>query len=88
MTILYEQHNSLSFLINHRHLFLLGQAQCSPLPLPTLGTQKIIQGNGTNVGTVISLQCPAKHKLVGNELKCVMATNSTHWVGNTYCKRE
>lgn len=60
--------------------------QCTPIPLPALGTQRIIQGNGTNVGTVISLQCPAKHKLVGSEVKCVMDTNSTHWVGETYCK--
>lgn len=56
------------------------------MPLPALGTQKIIQGNGTTVGTVISLQCPAKHKLVGGELTCVMGPNSTHWVGETYCK--
>lgn len=62
------------------------QAQCTPVPLPALGTQRIIQGNGTNVGTVISLQCPAKHKLVGGELTCVMDTNSTHWEGETYCK--
>lgn len=71
-------------------VFLSGQSQtqCTPVPLPALGTQRIIQGNGTNVGTVISLQCPAKHKLVGSELMCVMDTNSTHWVGETYCKRE
>ncbi|XP_017264960.1 uncharacterized protein LOC108232011 isoform X2 [Kryptolebias marmoratus] len=56
------------------------------MPLPSVGTQRIIQGNGTNVGTVISLQCPAKHKLVGNQLKCVMGTNSTQWVGRTYCQ--
>ncbi|KAM9351000.1 sushi domain-containing protein 3 [Symphorus nematophorus] len=62
------------------------QAQCTPMPLPALGTQKIIQGNGTTVGTVISLQCPDKHKLVGKELMCVMGNNSTHWVGETYCK--
>lgn len=61
-------------------------AQCTPMPLPALGTQRIIQGNGTNVGTVISLQCPAKHRLVGGELMCVMNNNSTHWVGETYCK--
>ncbi|XP_035014037.2 sushi domain-containing protein 3 [Hippoglossus stenolepis] len=61
------------------------QAQCRPMPLPALGTQKIIQGNGTNVGTVISLQCPAKHKLVGRELTCVMDVNSTHWDGENYC---
>lgn len=62
------------------------QAQCTPMPLPALGSQRIIQGNGTNVGTVISLQCPAKHKLVGGNLMCVMMTNSTQWVGETYCK--
>ncbi|XP_062283653.1 uncharacterized protein LOC133988119 [Scomber scombrus] len=62
------------------------QAQCTPMPLPALGTQRIIQGNGTNVGTVISLQCPANHKLIGKELMCVMDINSTHWVGETYCK--
>ncbi|XP_026187848.1 sushi domain-containing protein 3 [Mastacembelus armatus] len=62
------------------------QAQCAPMPLPALGTQRIIQGNGTNVGTVISLQCPAKHRLIGSKLTCVMDTNSTHWVGETYCK--
>uniref|UniRef100_A0A667ZIQ7 Sushi domain-containing protein n=1 Tax=Myripristis murdjan TaxID=586833 RepID=A0A667ZIQ7_9TELE len=62
------------------------QGQCTPMPLPALGTQRIIQGNGTNVGTVISLQCPAKHTLVGGDLVCVMGTNSTQWVGETYCK--
>ncbi|XP_073326718.1 uncharacterized protein susd3 [Pagrus major] len=62
------------------------QAQCTPMPLPALGTQRIIQGNGTNVGTVISLQCPAKHKLIGSQLMCIMDTNSTHWVGEPYCK--
>ncbi|XP_068188439.1 uncharacterized protein [Antennarius striatus] len=62
------------------------QAQCTPLPLPALGTQRVIQGNGTNVGTVIALQCPEKHKLVGSEMMCVTDTNSTHWVGDNYCK--
>ncbi|CAG11342.1 unnamed protein product, partial [Tetraodon nigroviridis] len=59
---------------------------CSPVPLPALGTQRIIQGNGTTVGTVISLQCPAKHRLVGSEMMCVMDNNSTYWTGETYCK--
>ncbi|KAM8829544.1 sushi domain-containing protein 3 [Synchiropus picturatus] len=62
------------------------QNQCSPFPLPALGTQRIIQGNGTNVGTVISLQCPAMHKLVGSQLKCVMTSNTTAWVGAPFCK--
>lgn len=76
--------------INTHWLFLLGQSQtqCTPMPLPTLGTQKIIQGNGTSVGTVISLQCPAKHTLVGSDLTCVMGGNSSYWVGKTYCKRK
>ncbi|KAG9332420.1 hypothetical protein JZ751_014518 [Albula glossodonta] len=39
--------------------------QCTPMPLPDLGTLKLIQGNGTSVGTVISFQCPSKHRLVG-----------------------
>ncbi|KAM9344416.1 uncharacterized protein susd3 [Pholidichthys leucotaenia] len=59
-----------------------GNAQCIPIPWPALGTQKIIQGNGTNVGTVITLQCPAKHRVVGSDLKCVMGlSNSAHWEG-------
>uniref|UniRef100_A0A3B3VY81 Uncharacterized LOC106948075 n=1 Tax=Poecilia latipinna TaxID=48699 RepID=A0A3B3VY81_9TELE len=62
------------------------QAQCTPRPLPAVGTQRIIRGNGTNVGTVISLQCPAKHKLVGKDLTCVMGTNSTQWDGETFCR--
>ncbi|CAL8367660.1 unnamed protein product [Lota lota] len=61
------------------------QGQCTPMPLPSLGTQRIIQGNGTNVGTVISLQCPDHHRLVGSNVVCVMNTNSTQWVGETYC---
>ncbi|XP_071377101.1 uncharacterized protein [Centroberyx affinis] len=64
----------------------VSQGQCTPMPLPALGTQRIVQGNGTNVGTVISLQCPAKHRLIGSNLVCVMGTNSTQWVGETYCK--
>ncbi|TKS77788.1 Sushi domain-containing protein 3 [Collichthys lucidus] len=80
--------NERTWCFNKRKMLLSdqSQAQCTPMPLPALGTQKIIQGNGTNVGTVIALQCPDKHKVVGRELKCVMDTNSTHWVGEIYCK--
>lgn len=56
--------------------------QCTPLPLPALGTQKIIQGNGTSVGTVISLHCPDRHRPVGQR-KCVWDSNSTQWSGDT-----
>ncbi|KAM9429678.1 sushi domain-containing protein 3-like isoform 4-T4 [Salvelinus alpinus] len=62
--------------------------QCTPMPQPALGTQKIIQGNGTNVGTVITLQCPSRHRLVGgNEVSCVWGSNSTQWSGGSpWCK--
>ncbi|XP_035237589.1 sushi domain-containing protein 3 isoform X2 [Anguilla rostrata] len=62
--------------------------QCTPMPLPALGTLKLIQGNGTNVGTVISFQCPSKHRLVGDGVvSCVWNSNSTQWTGGTpWCK--
>ncbi|XP_020778105.1 uncharacterized protein LOC110158023 [Boleophthalmus pectinirostris] len=62
------------------------QTQCSPMPQPALGFQRIVHGNGTSVGTVISLQCPDKHKLIGDSVKCVFDANTTHWEGETYCK--
>lgn len=78
-----------SFFFSLITLLLAGQSwtQCKPMPLPALGTQKIIQGNGTSVGTVISLQCPDKHELIGNQFMCIMGTNSSHWVGEPYCRR-
>ncbi|XP_072305742.1 uncharacterized protein susd3 [Eucyclogobius newberryi] len=62
------------------------QTQCIPMPQPALGFQRIISGNGTSVGTVIALRCPDKHKLIGDSMKCVLDANSTHWVGETFCK--
>ncbi|XP_056130542.1 sushi domain-containing protein 3 [Lampris incognitus] len=62
------------------------QGQCTPMPLPALGTQRVTQGNGTNVGTVISRQCPAKYRLVGGDLRCVVITNIPQWVGEPYCE--
>ncbi|KAG7519673.1 hypothetical protein JOB18_013594 [Solea senegalensis] len=70
----------------HRNNSGRSPSQCAPIPLPALGTQKIVQGNGTTVGTVISLQCPAKHKLIGKQLTCVLDKNSTHWEGKTFCQ--
>ncbi|KAJ3586012.1 hypothetical protein NHX12_012414 [Muraenolepis orangiensis] len=62
------------------------RGQCPPMPLPSLGTQRIIQGNGTSVGTVISLQCPVQHTLMGGSVVCVRSTDTTpRWVGETYC---
>ncbi|KPP71073.1 hypothetical protein Z043_110048 [Scleropages formosus] len=56
--------------------------QCQPMPLPAVGTLSVIHGNGTNVGTVISLQCPTKYRLVGdNVVSCVWNSNSTLWTG-------
>ncbi|XP_062315163.1 uncharacterized protein LOC134018867 [Osmerus eperlanus] len=56
--------------------------QCTPMPLPALGSQRIVQGNGTSVGTVISLLCPPRHRLVGGVV-CVWGSNSTRWFGDT-----
>uniref|UniRef100_H2THA2 Sushi domain-containing protein n=1 Tax=Takifugu rubripes TaxID=31033 RepID=H2THA2_TAKRU len=69
-----------------RNIKTKGEKKLQRMPLPALGTQRIIQGNGTTVGTIISLQCPAKHRLVGSEMMCVMDSNSTYWKGETYCK--
>ncbi|KAJ8257510.1 hypothetical protein GJAV_G00186370 [Gymnothorax javanicus] len=62
--------------------------QCTPMPLPALGTLKLIQGNGTNIGTVISFHCPSKHQLVGNGvISCVWNRNNTQWTAGTpWCK--
>uniref|UniRef100_A0A8C6TLJ8 Sushi domain-containing protein n=1 Tax=Neogobius melanostomus TaxID=47308 RepID=A0A8C6TLJ8_9GOBI len=57
-----------------------------PMSQPALGFQQIIYGNGTDVGTVIALHCPDKHKLIGDSVKCVKDANGTYWAGNTYCK--
>ncbi|KAJ8265178.1 hypothetical protein COCON_G00142770 [Conger conger] len=62
--------------------------QCTPMPLPALGTLKLIKGNGTNVGTEISFQCPSKHRLVGDGVvSCIWNSNSTQWTSGTpWCK--
>ncbi|KAJ8016156.1 hypothetical protein DPEC_G00004270 [Dallia pectoralis] len=62
--------------------------QCRPMPLPALGTQKIIRGNGTEVGTVITLQCPPRHRLVGgNTVSCEWGSNAPQWSGGSpWCK--
>ncbi|XP_076023331.1 uncharacterized protein susd3 isoform X2 [Genypterus blacodes] len=75
---------------NNRSRSISGRSErlCTPIPLPAKGTHTIIKGNGTNIGTVISLKCPGKHKLMGRELQCVMDSNGTQWMGlgETYCK--
>ncbi|XP_077457419.1 sushi domain-containing protein 3 [Stigmatopora argus] len=62
------------------------QAQCPPLTAPPLGHHVINTGKGRSVGTTITLQCPTKHLLVGDDLKCVMDTNTPRWVGEPFCK--
>ncbi|KAJ8370863.1 hypothetical protein SKAU_G00108910 [Synaphobranchus kaupii] len=68
--------------------FFAETGQCAPMPLPALGTLKLVQGNGTNVGTVISFLCPSKHRLVGEDMvSCIWNSNSTQWTGGTpWCK--
>ncbi|XP_072771648.1 sushi domain-containing protein 3 [Nerophis lumbriciformis] len=61
------------------------QAECPPLPSPTLGTHVVLTGNGSHVGSMVSLLCPSKHKRVGVELTCVMAANKARWVGELHC---
>uniref|UniRef100_A0A8C9SRH4 Sushi domain-containing protein n=1 Tax=Scleropages formosus TaxID=113540 RepID=A0A8C9SRH4_SCLFO len=81
MGCLIDGARNLSPLFRHLSvLFLAGQ--CQPMPLPAVGTLSVIHGNGTNVGTVISLQCPTKYRLVGdNVVSCVWNSNSTLWTG-------
>ncbi|MCJ8735190.1 hypothetical protein PDJAM_G00244140 [Pangasius djambal] len=58
--------------------------QCTPMPSPPLGTLKLVAGNGTSVGTVMTLLCPVKHRAVsGGRISCVQETNTTEWTGGT-----
>ncbi|KAK7146619.1 hypothetical protein R3I93_014163 [Phoxinus phoxinus] len=62
--------------------------QCSPPPAPVIGTLKLVSGDGTSVGSVMSLQCPNTHRaLSGAQLSCVWSWNDTRWSGGTpQCK--
>ncbi|KAK2899107.1 hypothetical protein QQF64_031430 [Cirrhinus molitorella] len=62
--------------------------QCVPLPPPVVGTLKLVSGDGTSVGTVLSLQCPSRHRVVsGSQMSCEWSSNKTHWSGGTpQCK--
>ncbi|XP_043089199.1 sushi domain-containing protein 3 isoform X2 [Puntigrus tetrazona] len=58
--------------------------QCSPLPSPAVGTLRLVSGDGTSVGSVMSLQCPFRHRAVsGSQMSCVWSSNKTHWSGGT-----
>ncbi|XP_048872847.1 sushi domain-containing protein 3 isoform X1 [Brienomyrus brachyistius] len=62
--------------------------QCKPMPPPSLGTLKLVHGNGTSVGTIISFQCPSKHRLIGEgTVTCVWRSSSSQWTGGApWCK--
>ncbi|XP_043934080.1 sushi domain-containing protein 3 [Protopterus annectens] len=56
--------------------------QCTPLTPPAFGTLKVQNGNGTNIGTVITFQCISKHRLEGDGIvTCVWKGNNTQWTG-------
>lgn len=56
--------------------------QCTPIPPPSLGTLKVVAGNGTSVGTVMTLLCPARYRPIsGGRISCVQENNSIYWSG-------
>ncbi|XP_030139082.4 sushi domain-containing protein 3 isoform X1 [Taeniopygia guttata] len=64
------------------------QGQCSRLLSPQFGSLQVLHGNGTDVGTVVTFQCPAEHQLEGPGIvTCVWKGNSTQWTaGVPSCK--
>ncbi|KAG7332226.1 hypothetical protein KOW79_004060 [Hemibagrus wyckioides] len=64
------------------------EGQCTPMPSPQLGTFKLVAGNGTSVGTVITLICPLNHRAIsGGRITCVQENNITEWSGGiAVCK--
>ncbi|XP_022526494.1 uncharacterized protein LOC103034958 [Astyanax mexicanus] len=59
--------------------------QCPPMTL-SFGKIKIQAGNGTSVGTVITLECPSNHRPDG-QISCIQENNNTRWSGGVLqCK--
>lgn len=67
---------------------VLPPGQCSRLRPPHLGSLRVLQGSGTDVGTVLTFQCSAEHQLEGAAtVSCVWNGNSTQWTaGVPSCK--
>ncbi|KAK2840867.1 hypothetical protein Q7C36_012446 [Tachysurus vachellii] len=58
------------------------EGQCTSIPPPQLGTLKLVAGNGTSVGTVMTLICPLNHRAIsGGRITCVQESNITEWSG-------
>ncbi|XP_067269028.1 sushi domain-containing protein 3 isoform X2 [Pseudorasbora parva] len=61
--------------------------QCAPLQSPVIGTLKLVSGDGSSVGSVMSLQCPSRHRPVGGaQMACVdgvWSSDDAHWSGGT-----
>ncbi|KAI4894081.1 hypothetical protein NFI96_032952 [Prochilodus magdalenae] len=65
---------------NHRTRNQTGQ--CAPMQSPPLGTLKLVAGNGTSIGTVMTLQCPYKYRAVsGGRVSCVQDSDVALWSG-------
>ncbi|KAI5621929.1 sushi domain-containing protein 3 [Silurus asotus] len=62
---------------------------CHPMKPPSIGTLTLAAGNGTNVGTVMTLWCPLLHRASsGGLIKCEQDSNGTHWTGGIpECKK-
>ncbi|KAM9475646.1 sushi domain-containing protein 3 [Clarias gariepinus] len=56
--------------------------QCTVMKNPQFGTFKLVTGNGTSVGTVMTLSCQITFKAFsGGHVSCVQDSNGTQWTG-------
>lgn len=64
--------------------------QCIRIPSPPKGSFNIVAGNGTSVGTVMTLECFPRYRAIsGGLISCVQGSNGTQWNGGTpECKGE
>ncbi len=59
-------------------LFCAHAGQCAPLLSPVVGTLKLVSGDGTSVGSVMSLQCPSRHRAVSGTQSPACGAAITH----------